>query len=116
MKHLKTPEQNAYQNKDTYQLLKAIKELIKTTSLRKEGFEKLLELDADSLSVNNEIYYHYIKGKYYVLAFKASQVKHIQCLEYANDCYSDMVATAYQNGINLKSLNATSPERIVSIC
>lgn len=96
MTHLKS-------HNELYQLLTAIKELIKTKSLRKEGFEKLLEIDADTLSVKLQVLYYYIKGKYYVLEFKHSQHKDIELLQYANDCYSDMVTIAYHNSYSIKN-------------
>lgn len=102
MKHLSTAEQNAH-NKETYQLLKAIKELIKTNSLRAEGFKKLQGIDADNLSVKNQVFYYYIKGKYYVLEFKNFENKNLELLELANDCYSDMVAIAYDNEFSIKN-------------
>lgn len=102
MKHLKTTEQTVQNEKEVYQLLTAIKELIKTKSLRKEGFEKLQQVDTDFLSVKHQVYYYYIKGKYYVLEFKESQSKDLELLELGNDCYSDMVAVAYQNSFSIE--------------
>lgn len=97
-----TNEQIAHNNQEAGQLLTALKELIKTKSLRKDGFEKLLEIDADTLSVKHQVFYYYIKGKYYVLEFKDSQNKDIELLQYANDCFSDMVSIAYQNDFSIK--------------
>lgn len=102
MTHLKTPEQIAHNDKDVQQLLTALKELVKTKSLRKAGFEKLQQIDADTLSVKHQVFYYYIKGKYYVLEFKDSNEKEIELLQYANDCYSDMVSIAYKNKFSLK--------------
>lgn len=102
MTHLKTPEQIAHNDKDVQQLLTALKELVKTKSLRKSGFEKLQQIDADTLSVKHQVFYYYIKGKYYVLEFKDSQNKDVELLKYANDCYSDMVSIAYKNKFSLK--------------
>lgn len=102
MKDLKTPELTVQKEKEVHQLLTAINELIKTKSLRKEGFEKLQHIDADNLSVKNQVYYYYIKGKYYVLEFKESQSKELELLELANDCYSDMVTIAYYNNFSIK--------------
>lgn len=102
MKHLKVSEQIAQQERRNNQLLTAIKEMIKTPSLRQEGFDKLLEIDADLLVVKNRIYYYYIKGKYYVLEFKDSNNKQIELLEFGNDCYTDMVAIAYENNFSIQ--------------
>ena len=102
MKNLKTPEQVAQENKDGKQLLTAIKEMIKTPVLRKEGFEKLLEIDSDLLSVENQVYYYYIKGRYHLLEFKNSTDKEdLELLYRADDCYNDMVTIAYQNDMNI---------------
>lgn len=97
-----TNEQIAHNDKDVQQLLTALKELVKTKSLRKAGFEKLQQIDADTLSVKHQVFYYYIKGKYYVLEFKDSQNKDVELLQYANDCYSDMVSIAYKNKFSLK--------------
>lgn len=102
MKHLKTTEQGA-QQKETYQLLQEIKEMINSPLLREEGFRKLLEIDADTLTVSDQVFYYYIKGKYYVLTFKDSQDKDLELLAYGNDCYTDMVAIAYDNDIPIKN-------------
>ena len=85
------------------QLLTAIKEMIKTPLLRQEGFKQLLKIDADSLFTGNQIYYYYIKGKYYVLTFKDALDKDTELLAYANDCYTDMVTIAYENGYPIKN-------------
>lgn len=103
MTHLKTTEQIAHNDKEVGQLLTALKELIKTKSLRKEGFKKLLEIDADTLSVKDQIFYYYIKGKYYVLTFKDSDDKNLELLAYGNDCYTDMVSIAYDNDLPIKN-------------
>lgn len=102
MKILKTSELNA-QNKETYQLLNAIKELIKTNSLRQEGFEKLIQIDSEELCIKNQVFYYYIKGKYYVLTFKDQESRDLELLSYANDCYTDMVAIAYDNNFSITS-------------
>jgi len=101
MKHFKHGQQDQ-KNKENYQVLNAIKELIKTHSFRQDGFEKLLQIDADSLSIKNQVFYHYIKGKYYILNFKDTDVKDLETLSYANDCYTDMVAIAYDNNFPIK--------------
>lgn len=102
MKHTNASWLPAQKNRADRQLLIAIKEMIKTPSLRKEGFEKLQAVDAEILSVDNQVYYYYIKGKYYVLEFKASKGKDVELLNYANDSYSDMVAIAYDNNFPIK--------------
>ena len=100
MAHLKLSEQNAHTNK---QLLKALNEMIKTPILQQEGFEKLQEIDADELCIENQVYYYYIKAKYYVLQFKNSTDKDLSLLEYANDYYTDMVVIAYENSFALQN-------------
>lgn len=106
MKHLETTERIALKEKEVYQLLTAIKDIIKTKSLRNKGFEKLQQIDIDTLSVRNQVYCYYIKGKYYVLEFKNSCNKDLEILEFANDCYSDMVAVAYHNSFSIKDAKA----------
>lgn len=89
-------------HKETYQLLTAIKEIVKTKLLRAEGFVKLQDIDADELSYKHQIYYYYIKGRYYVLTYKDSVEKDIELLNRGNDCYSDMVAIAFDNDISIQ--------------
>ncbi|WP_452597568.1 hypothetical protein [Pontimicrobium sp. MEBiC01747] len=90
-------------HKENYQLLTAIKEMVKTKSLRTEGFEKLQEIDADELSIAHQIYYYYIKGKYYVLTYKDAAEKDIELLNRGNDCYNDMVAIAFDNNVSIQN-------------
>ncbi|WP_335974036.1 hypothetical protein [Gaetbulibacter jejuensis] len=98
----RTNLQNPKKERQDYQFLTAIKEMINSKSLREEGFNKLQQVDADTLSVKLQVYYHYIKGKYFVLTFKDSNDKDVELLQYANDCYSDMVSFAYKNKFSLK--------------
>lgn len=93
-------EQSAQENKE---LLTAIKNKIKNPTLRQEGFTELLEVDSDLLGVENQVYYYYIKGKYYVLEFKATENKDVELLSYGNDCYSDMVTIAYENNFSIEN-------------
>ncbi|MGB1283660.1 MAG: hypothetical protein ACPG44_04270 [Polaribacter sp.] len=101
MKHFKNGQDDP-KNKDDYQVLNAIKELIKTKLFREEGFEKLLQIDADTLSIKNQVFYYYIKGKYYVLNFSEADTKDLEVIYRADDCYTDMVAIAYHNNHPIK--------------
>lgn len=101
MKHFKNGQKDQ-KNKEDYQVLNAIKELIKTKLFREDGFEKLLQIDADTLSIKNQVFYYYVKGKYYVLNFKDADVKELEVIYRADDCYTDMVAIAYDNNFPIK--------------
>lgn len=102
MTNLKKTEQKN-KEKETYQLLKEIKEMIKTPVLRKKGFKMLMDIEVGRLSVTDQIFYYYIEGKYYVLTFKDSKHEDLVLLEKGNDCYTDMVAVAYENNLPIKN-------------
>lgn len=102
MKHFKTPKQQAQQVKEQQRCLLAIESLIKSETFRELGFEKLNEVDIDSLTPEQLAYYHYLNGRYYVYLFK--QCQDIEHLEWANDFFDDMVSTAYKNKVRIKDV------------
>ncbi|MDC9723429.1 MAG: hypothetical protein PSN34_11765 [Urechidicola sp.] len=105
MKKVNNSEHTAQNFKENFQLLTAIKEMVKTKSLRKEGFEKLQEIYPDELTPSNQVFYYYIKGRFYVLEYKSSPIKEIETLRRGDDCYSEMVCIAYNNKISIKQMS-----------
>jgi len=99
--HLITGHDDPNSN-EIWQILTAAKELIKTKSYREEGFEKLQAIEADRLTPQQQIFYYYIKGKYYLLSYK-NNTNDVESLSWANDYYSDMVSVAFENNIRIKN-------------
>lgn len=93
----------SHSSREMFQILNAIKELIKTKSFREEGFEKLKSIDVEELLPQQQIFYYYIKAKFYMLSYREAEVKDITLLEYADDFYTDMVTVAFKNEIRIKS-------------
>lgn len=95
---------NGSQNQDykkLQQFLLAVKEMVKTPSLRKLGFKQLQKLDEVSLPKNLHVRYLYIICRYYTFEFGDSQ--NIDLLFSANDYAEDMVAIAKEKGVKLGS-------------
>ena len=102
MTHLESPEQVAQQFKENQRCLTAIESLIKSKTYRELGFEKLKEVDTNSLAPEHLVHYHYLNGRYYVYSFKQDQ--DIEHLEWANDFFDDMVSIAYQKKVRIKDV------------
>lgn len=102
MKHLKTLEHIAQQFQENERCLTTIESLIKTKIYREFGFQKLNELNVDSLNPKHLVYYHYLNGRYYVYCYKQDQ--DIEALEWANDFFDDMVKIAYQNKVSITNM------------
>lgn len=99
MKNAITSEQIARHYKKLQQFITAVKEMVKTPSLRKLGFEKLQNLDSESLPKDLYVQYIYIMCRYYTFEFDDSQ--NIDDLEYSNDYVEDMVAAAREKEVQL---------------
>ena len=91
-------------NKKIYTHLKRINDLIKNPLSRELGFEKLQEVDSETLNGGLCMYYYYVKGKYYSLLYRDAQDKDIELLLRANDCFDDLVFTARENDIQIKNV------------
>ncbi|KJJ39884.1 hypothetical protein [Aequorivita vladivostokensis] len=96
-------ERTAQIEKETFQHLKNINDLIKNPLGRESGFEQLNQIDSEELSPGLKMYFFYIKGKHYSLLYRNSEEKEIEILERANDCFDDIVYTAREHSVRVKS-------------
>ena len=90
------------QSKDMKKQLENIESLIKSKTQRELGFEKLKELDTNSLTPEHLVFYHYLNGRYYVYLYREDQ--DIEHLEWANDFFDDMVSIAYEKKVRIKDV------------
>ncbi len=102
MKTAQNREQRTQQEKETRKCLEAIESLIRSKTFRELGFEKLNELDTDTLSPEHLVHYHYLNGRYCVYLYKQNQ--DIEHLEWANDFFDDMVSIAYENKVRIQEI------------
>ncbi|WP_298507433.1 hypothetical protein [uncultured Kordia sp.] len=100
MKNKKSGVKDEHRKK-SQQYLTAIKEMIKTPSLRRLGFEKLQIIDHESLPKDLHVQYLYIRCRYHIFEFEYTF--NIEHLEFANDCTDEMVALAKENDVPLKA-------------
>lgn len=96
-------ERTAQIEKKTFQHLQNINDLIKNPLGRESGFEQLGQIYPDELSPGLKMYFYYIKGKYYNLLYRNEGGKEIDLLERANDCFDEIIYTAKENGVRVKS-------------
>ncbi len=94
---------NPVDSNKTYKHLKHLNSLIKKPSTSKEGFLKLQKIDLEKLTVGLQLYATYLKGKYYKLCYKNSEVKNLEDLERANEYFDEVIYIARENNIKLKN-------------
>lgn len=96
-------ERTTQSEKETFQHLKNINGLIKNPLGRETGFEQLGQIDSEELSPGLKMYFYYLKGKYYSLSYRNAEDNEIELLERANDCFDEIVYTAKENNLRVKS-------------
>lgn len=96
-------QRTAQTEKETFQHLRNINELIKNPLGKESGFEKLGQIDPEELSPGLKMYFYYIKGKYYSLMYRSEESKNVELLKRANDCFDEIIYTAKENGLKIKN-------------
>ena len=88
---------------EIFAVLKSINNWIKEETTRAEGFKILEQIEVYDLSPGLQMYYRYLKGKYYIRSWKASGKTDVELLERAHDQFEDIPHIAYQNHVKARN-------------
>lgn len=98
-----TTQMQGGEDSGMYQNLLVLESEIKDPKTRKGGYQALLEIDTDELSVPEEIFYLYIRGKYWTKLYRESSEKKVELLEMAHDYFSEMSDAARSGNLTIRS-------------